>query len=233
MMRLYALFMTRHNLHMLQPSEAHISEFIEYLAACGYVAKSIHSHLTAIDRFHRERGLHCQALSAFSVTSHLVGIDKTLAHRTRQAPALLPDDMEAILRCLVMRKGHEPYAFALALAYTTFIRQANLAPPSLQAFDSRIHMMRKDIVDTPQGLGLMVFWTKTRQISRSPDVIPLPRMKGSIVCPTTWWFKYKRITEGASPRGPLLVSPEGRGHDIIFQPVLLPFLRAVFQSLQQ
>ena len=223
--------MTRHGLPVFGPRATDLSLFLEYLAASGYVAKSIRSHLTAIARMHKERSLTWQAPHEFAIQTHLAGLDKTLALRVHQAPALMPETMELLIAHLARKRGHEPYAFAFTLAYTTFIRQANLAPSSPTAFDRRRHTQRSDIVATSQGLGLTVFWTKTRQRSRAPDVIPIPKLKDSIVCPTTWWFRYKAATKGANQHGPLLVHPERRGDGLHFRPITLNFLRAVFRSL--
>ena len=231
MTRLCALFMTRHGLPVFNPQAADLLLFLECLAASGYVAKSIRSHLTAIARMHRERSITWQAPHEFAIQTHLAGLDKTLAHRVQQAPVLMPETMELLIAHLARKRGHEPYAFAFMLAYTTFIRQANLAPPSSTAFNRRRHTQRSDIIATSQGLGLTVFWTKTRQKSRAPDVIPIPRLRDSIVCPTTWWFRYKAATRGANPHGPLLVHPERQGDTLHFRPITLNFLRAVFRSL--
>ena len=86
----------------------------------------------------------------------------------------------------------------------------------------------KDVVKTPTGYGLSVFWTKTRQKATVPEVIPLPRMKDSIICPTAAWKSYKKRARGVDMSGPLLVITPAQGKsgpEIID----LPLLSSVFK----
>ena len=198
---LYSLFMSRHNLNVYNPSPVQLSEYIEYLAAAGYLPKTIRSHMTAIRRLHDQCGLRCDSLGHFSVVSHLKGIDKSLAYQIRQALSIGPAEVELLFASLRRKPGHQPFVFAITLAFTTFIRQANLAPPSLAAFSRLTHTMRRDIVHTTKGLGLVVFWTKTRQTARSQDIIPIPTLKGSPICPATSWASYQHFTDGAPSTG--------------------------------
>ena len=230
MTRLFALFRLRHSLPVFQPSPSQLSEYIEYLAAAGYVPKTIRSHISAIKRLHEERGLPFDAHQSFLVRSHLGGIDKSLAYQVKQAPSITPDQLEALIIGLRRKAGSEPFVFAITLAFTTFIRQANLAPPSPQAFDRIRHTTRGDIVTMKSGLGLVVFWTKTRQTARAPDIIPIPVLKGSPLCPNASWLAYQQATKGAPMDGPLLVTrtttTDGKGK--VFQTISLQFLRKVF-----
>ena len=230
MTKLFTLFRLRHGLPVFQPSPSQFSEYIEYLAAAGYVPKTIRSHVTAIKRLHDEKGLPFDAHRSFTIRSHLEGIDKSLAYQVKQAPSITPDQLEALIFTLRKKPGSEPFVFAITLAFTTFIRQANLAPPSPQAFNRNRHTTKRDIVTTKSGLGLVVFWTKTGQIARSPDIIPIPVLKGSPLCPNASWLAYQQATTGVPMDGPLLVtstSESGRKRKV-FQTISLQFLRKVF-----
>ena len=173
------------------------------------------------------------ALKHFTVKSHLTALDKALALPVRQAAALQPEQMEHILRILAGRRHHEPFSFAFALAFTTFVRQSNLAPQSESSFNPARHTQRKDMVQSKDGLFLAVFWTKTRQHSRTPDLIPLPLLKDSILCPVFHWIKYKDYSRGAPMQGPLLVTTAQAGAQAVSTTITLPFLRSVFANLVQ
>ena len=227
MARLYTLYMLHNTLPVYSPSPNQLSEFIEYLA------KAIRAHLTAINRLHLQQGRKMTALKHFMVKSHLTASDKALALPVRQAAALQPEQMEHILRILAGRRHHEPFSFAFALAFTTFVRQSNLAPQSESSFNPAKHTQRKDMVQSKDGLFLAVFWTKTRQHSRTPDLIPLPLLKDSILCPVFHWIKYKDYSRGAPMQGPLLVTTAQAGAKAVFTTITLPFLRSVFANLVQ
>ena len=231
MAKLYTLYMLHHNLPVYSPTPDHLSEFIEYLAANGFGARSIRAHLTAVNRLHLQQGKKMKAQKHFSVTSHLTALDKALASPLRQADALKPEQMELLLHLLAKKKHHQPFSFAFALAFTTFIRQSNLAPLSVKGFNPARHTQRKDVVKATDGFSLVVFWTKTRQQSRTPDLIPIPAPKGSILCPVQLWINYKHYSKGASLKGPLLVTAEQCNGRLVFTTITLPFLRKVFASL--
>ena len=193
--------------------------------------KSIRSHLAAIKRLHAENGLQFSTCQQFSIQAHLAGIDRSLAYHVKQAPSINPEQLELLIKHLCKKPGHQPFVFALTLAFTTFIRQANLAPTS-DNFDRLKHTTRRDIISTKSGLGLVVFWTKTRQTARSPDIIPIPNLKDTIICPTKSWQKYQEYTRGAPLDGPLLVTPTNNystmpGNRATFRTITLSFLRQV------
>ena len=90
MLHLYLAYMCRQGLSPIQPSTQELSEFVEYLVAARYIAKTIRAYVTVIRRFHLERRLICRAADTFEFKQHLTGVDKTLMHRVVQAPAISP-----------------------------------------------------------------------------------------------------------------------------------------------
>ena len=201
---------------------------MEYLAAAGFVVKTIKAYITVIKRFHLQMGVTLTATDSFEVKKHLAGLDRSLNHRVCQAQAISPTELSTLLLVLQQTSNPQPFIFAFTLAYTTFIRQANLPPPSEAAFDPARHTSRQDIVKTKHGFGLRVFWTKTRQSSTVPEVIPLPDLKGHILCPSAAWRAYKKLTKGADKRGPLLVFGTP-GNQKQFEVISLPLLNEVFR----
>ena len=194
--------------------------------------KTIRSHLAAIKRLHTENGLQFSACQQISKQVHLAGIDRSLAYQVKQAPSINPEQLEMLIHHLSKKPGHQPFVFALTLAFTTFIRQANLAPTSDKHFDRLRHTTRRDIISTKSGLGLVVFWTKTQQTARSPDIIPIPTLRDMIICPTKSWLNYQPYTQGAPLDSPLLVAPAdthltATGNKGTFRTITLSFLRQV------
>ena len=194
MLGLYLAYMCRNKLSPFQPSVLELSEFLEYLVAANYTPKTIKAYITVIRRYHLQQDCAFTAGDSFQIREHLAGIDRTVRHRIRQAPAISPRELKLVLTALRAKNNSEVFIFAFTLAFTTFVRQANLAPHSSRSFDETRHTRRQDIVKTETGYGLRVFWTKTRQQSTAPDIIPLPVLKGDILCPTAAWLRYKKAT---------------------------------------
>ena len=140
-------------------------------------------------------------------------------------PAISPTQLGFNIQQLQSKPNAQPFIFAYTLAFTTFVRQANLAPPTAARYDGKRHTSFKDIVKTPTDYGLSVFWTKTRQKATVPEIIPLPIMKVSMICSTTAWRAYRKSVRGKDRTEPLLVIAPAKGKsgmETIDLPLLIP-----------
>jgi hypothetical protein len=73
---------------------------------------------------------------------------------------------------------------AILFCFFGFLRQSNVAPRSPQLHDISRDTLRADVHTTRQGLVIRLKWTKTHQRAHAPVFIRLPRIPGSILCPT-------------------------------------------------
>ena len=64
-----------------------------------------------------------------------------------------------------------------------FLRLSNLAPHSLATFDHTRHLTGHDLFFSHELVKIMVKWTKTMQSRDTVQVICLPRLKNSVICP--------------------------------------------------
>ena len=71
------------------------------------------------------------------------------------------------------------------LAFFGFLRLSNIAPHSLNSFDSSRHLTAGDIVLTKDLMKVILKWSKTNQFRDKVDIISLSRIRGSNLCPYT------------------------------------------------
>ena len=91
-----------------------------------------------------------------------------------------------------------------------FLRLSNISPHSVASFDSSRHLTISDVFFTSKFLKIIIKWSKTLQTRDKVQVISLPRLKGSPICP------HRALKEAVklyhpSPAAPLFQFKTSRG----------------------
>ena len=69
------------------------------------------------------------------------------------------------------------------LSFFSFLRLSNLVPHSCNGFSPLKHMARGDIIFKPGKIIVLVKWPKTMQNNNQVNLISVPGIAGSILCP--------------------------------------------------
>ena len=77
------------------------------------------------------------------------------------------------------------YKAAFLLAYFAFLRLSNIASSSSTSFDPTRHFLRGDIIFGPPGAHVIVKWAKAMQGSTKHQVIQIPSLPSSPLCPVS------------------------------------------------
>ena len=77
----------------------------------------------------------------------------------------------------------KPLRAIFLIAFFGFLRLSNLAPHSLATFDHTRHLTGQDLFFSHKMVKVMVKWTKTLQNRDTVQVICLPKLKNSVICP--------------------------------------------------
>ena len=109
----------------------------------------------------------------------------------------------------------------MLIAFFSFFRKSNLLVNSNTAFDSNLHLCRKDATFSEDGVSLAVRWSKTIQYRQRVLHIPLPRIPGSPLCPAQTLILALRLCN-SPPSAPLFTYPTRTGW--------LPLTVKVFQD---
>jgi hypothetical protein len=94
---------------------------------------------------------------------------------------------------------------AILFCFFGFLRQSNVAPRSPQLFDVTRDTLRSDVSTSTQGLIIRLKWTKTYQGAHHPILIPLPRIRGSQLCPTLAFQHMCTALPSTAHNTPLLI----------------------------
>ena len=105
-----------------------------------------------------------------------------------------------------------------------FIRQGNLVPRAVGAFDATRHLTRDDISRHAKGLLVRLKWTKTMQSSCTPTSVCLPQIPGSLLCPTAAYEALLQVGPTSSPGQPFIRYLDGN-------PITAAYLTAQWRTL--
>ena len=76
-------------------------------------------------------------------------------------------------------------------AYFSLLRLSNLVPRTFKAIDKSRNTLLNDIVKTKFGLAILLKWGKTQQGNNQLNIVPLTKIKNSILCPYKAFLTYQ------------------------------------------
>ena len=119
----------------------------------------------------------------------------------------------------------------LTFGFFRMLRQSNLAPPCQAQFDPSRHTCRRDIIQAPPGLLIIIRLTKTHQTAGSAPVLPIPAVPGHPVDPVAAYHQLLASSPSSSPDHPLFTYTQGTGVVTVMVCMLAAALATMLQSL--
>ena len=167
---------------------------------------SIKQYMNIVRLLHQEWGVQNPCLNNFHLTATLRGIKRHLGATVCRKLPITPELLKIILNALAINtpKGASVWA-ACVLMFFGLLRRSNVMLQDKDKFDPNLHLRRKDLHFTPEGLRVVVRWTKTIQGEERTLTIRYPRKKGHPLCPTTGVYHALRLSRSAPVDGPALV----------------------------
>ena len=204
-LRRYYAFCLRFKLKDINPSPQQLTWYLEYLSQNLKSTQSVKNYLSAVGFLHRQLGLQCPALQSYQVSSMLRAIEHTLRPPIIQKlPVDVPMLFQLVRLCNQLGTWGLIVKCAILFCFFGFLRQSNVAPRSPQLLDCSRDTLRSDVRVNTQGLLVRLKWTKTHQGSHKPVFISLPRIEGSILCPTRAYTQMVAAIPTRSAASPLL-----------------------------
>ena len=222
---LYVSFCLYINVEYMNPSAETICMYIEYLAQNFVSTQSIANYVSGVRLLHKMAGIPAPNLDSFEVKLMMRACILTIRHRPLQRQPLSIDMLSELVQ-VVEHCGIYGLVFKVAVlfAFYGFLRQSNLAPKSPSNFDPSRHTCRQDIFVAKPGLVVLLKWSKTAQSAQTHELIPLPAIPGSHLCPVTAYEKMVQQIPTQYPNQPLLVLPQDPVSHHTYTPVTVSWL---------
>ncbi|EDO30250.1 predicted protein [Nematostella vectensis] len=147
---------------------------------------SIRSYLNIIGILHKEFGLPNPLLNNWSLQALLTGIKRAKGSPPNQKQPITTALLHRIFATLNHRSSLDASFWAICLvAFYGMFRKSHLLPTSATRFDADKQLTKADITIQPWGALVTIHWSKTIQFRERVVEIPLPRIPGSEICPTS------------------------------------------------
>lgn len=206
---LFTTFCVYINVDHINPSSETLCLYIEYLAQNLSSPQSVANYFSGVRTLHKYLQQDCPALDSFEVSLMLRACNLTMYNRPLQRLPITMDILNHVVQA-TSNLGLEGKVFkcAVLFGYYGFLRQSNFSVASARDFDSTRHTCRQDIFFSPPGIVILIKWSKTSQTSQSHQLVPIPEIPGSHLCPVEAYRDMVNHIPTVHKDQPLLVLPD-------------------------
>ena len=206
-----------------------ILAFLEFMAQNGSSAPSLLNHVSALRHFFKLYDLSDLCLSHRKVHLLIKSVSINSPYSPRyKTNFTIPILLDLAKECDKFSPGHV-YKAIFLVAYFAFLRLSNMAPPSSSSFDPSRHFTRGDVIFGPPGAHTIVKWAKAMQGSTKHQVVQIPSLPTSPLCPVR---ALKTVLSSPAPSSsPLFTSPPPSPSVPITAPMVTSTLARLLSSM--
>ncbi|XP_035676227.1 integrase/recombinase xerD homolog [Branchiostoma floridae] len=232
--RAYLRFCLYHQYTPVPANPKTISRYAVFLARTLQYS-SIVNYINIIRILHQEAGYGNPMQDNWLLQTTLRGIRRINGASVKQKLPITPDVLRAIHERLDLDQTQDVVFWAACtVAFFSFFRKSNLLPKTTKTFDPSKQLCRKDFRIFDWGAIITVRWSKTIQFKERTLQIPIPRIPGSPLCPTTALETAFSRTSTAAADGPAFVLPQETGQGVRFAALThQPFVKTLRHLLKQ
>ncbi len=212
-------------------STDNMCRYAAYLAGIKHLsANSVPKYLNIIRVLHREFGFPNPMQESWFLDHVLRGIKKQHGLSVKKKLPITPTILLQIKQSLDMDAPVNVVFWAVCLVlFFGLLRKSNVL--ATQDFSAQKHLCRGDIYAHIWGLHLDLRWTKTLQDKSRVLQVPLPRILGHPLCPTTAVIQALDYTKGAPNQGPAFCYSAGGQFVPLSYPVFIKMLKCCLKKL--
>lgn len=178
----------------------HLLQYAAFLART-LKATSVRSYLNIVGLLHKEMGLPNPLINNWPLKSLLTGINRSKGLMRTQKQPITPAILRQLHSHLDLSKSFDASFWAICLvAFYGMFRKSHLLPTAARTFNPQKQLTKSDFTIHPWGTLVTIRWSKTIQFRERVVEIPLPRIPGSTLCPSTALFAAFRFTAPFSSR---------------------------------
>ena len=183
-LRLYLQFCNAIGILPVPISPLNLARYIAFMAR-RLTFSSTRQYLNAVRLLHLEMGQSCPPFNLWYISSLLKGVRRVLGDATSPKLPITLTLLQGIFSTVDLTAPFDVVFWAACLvAFFSFFRKSNLLVQSAADFNPETNLCRGDVSFTPQGCILRVRWSKTIQYKERVLLVPLPRIAGSVLCPS-------------------------------------------------
>ena len=172
-MRVFLQFMINHKLQIFPPSTINIATFYAHLVNRVSAMGTLSNYQSAVSNLYK---LYGYQVDTGDIIFRLLNMAAKKSLTTIPA-AKPPLELEHIINMSQIidwtNPTHVAFLNAVSVGFMATLRRSNICPPSVKSFDPTKHLCRQDIVFTPEGMVVVLKWSKTNQDGAVLHKIPI------------------------------------------------------------
>ena len=209
------------------------------LLLCRYAAflakrlkfSSIKQYFNIIRLLHAEWGLPNPCQNNYQLSCTMKGIKRHLGNAVSRKSPITPQLLRRIQNNLDLSTPRGANVWAVCtLMFFGLLRKSNVLVVAEGKFNPALHLRRRDLIFTKEGLKVYIRWSKTNQFQERERILPFPWKRGHPFCPTQAVYQAVRLTRGAQQDGPAFVVGGAQGSPPLTATVFQNDLRRALQG---
>lgn len=228
--RSFLSFCVFYSMDYIRPGVNTLCLYIEFLAQSLKSPATVINYVSGIRLLHNLLDIKCTSIDNFQVQLMLRAVKITRTYTPiKRLPVSITLLTDLCKCCDSLGLLGRTVKCALLFGFYGFLRRSNLVP-STSAFDISRHTCRGDVLEDKNGLVIILKWTKTLQDKSKVFLIPLPRIRGSKLCPVTAYRQMCLDYPTTDANQPLFIIPSDSRRRR-WQLLTAPYLARVFKTL--
>ena len=223
----YTTFCNMLNVQPVPSSTQTICLYAAYLAR-RLKYSSVKAYMNGVRLMHLDYGLPNPLENNFAYVNMMRGIRRCLGDSPNRKLPMTPKLLSKCLSYLNLNKLEDISTWTIMLlAFYGMLRMGSIVCQDGQCDHSK-HLSMNDITPSPAGFIVVIRFTKTIQFQQRQLIITLPRLPGSILCPSQAMALYLMHRPRGVPNGGALFM-----RDVTGVPVTTASIRARIQRVLQ
>ena len=226
--KLYLAFITWFHLPVQDLSS--ILAFLELLTQHGSRAHSLTSYISVLRHYFKFYDIDSAPLAHRKVHLFIKSVSMNSVYVPKfKANITISLLCKIVSKCDSMTYGCV-YKAVFLLAYFAFLHLSNLVPISAKSFDVTRNLLRSDVIFGSPGAHVIIKWSKAMQSSSSHQVVQIPTLHPSPLCPVAALKALLRFVP-VSSSSPLFLLPLPSGLSILTSSMVSSTLSRIVLSL--
>ena len=166
-----------------------IYRFGQHLARTFHSPDAVGNYQSAVRTFLALLGMPIPSPQEKEMQMFTQGLKRVLDHEVKQAEPVTPEILVRMSRVVDYTSQVDMVAWvATLIGFTMFLRKSNLAPNSMDSFNSRMQFRRKDFnVMSPYSVMMAeITWAKNLQFRQKILRLPVLPVDNKAICPVMW-----------------------------------------------
>ena len=190
--KLFFAFCMRFSINPLHCNLTVFTTFTQMLIQQKLKCKNIINILTGVNTCCNWMRINTGVINSIGWIRNIQSLERTVRERPRLQSSLSLQHLVKLVTLINDKPKWSCFKVLLLFGFFGLLRLSNLTSKTRTRIDKDRNTLVNDVCITKFGLVIKLKWTKTRQKGNRLALVPLPKIKNSVLCPQRAWMQYKQ-----------------------------------------